>query len=160
MCIINNDNVIYLYCKGGKAMKRSSTLAKLETILLSLIIVLYIIIIVLIAVNMILPNIKSYSIYEISGVRRETPSRIVVHFDDPSVEPKSVDDAETVSKIMSYYEVRVYKKNTSSAPMPKSNAHLTFVYADGVAVSVPVGDFTRYKVETVDDLGSFIESLR
>lgn len=160
MCIINNDNVIYLYCKGGKAMKRSNTLVKLETVLLSLIIVLYTIIIVLIAVNMILPNIKSYSIYEISGVRREIPSRIVVHFDDPSVEPKSVDDAETVSKIMSYYEVRVYKKNTSSAPMPKSNAYLTFVYTDGVAVSVPVGDFTKYKVETADDLGSFIESLR
>lgn len=141
-------------------MKRSDTLAKLETILLSLIIVLYIIIIVLVAINMILPNIRSYSIYEISGVRRETPSRIIVHFDDPSVEPKFVDDIETVSKIMCYYEVRVYKKSTSSEPMPKSNAYITFVYADGVAVSVPVGDFTYYKVNTTDDLGSFIESLR
>lgn len=133
---------------------------KVEKVMVLLIAVLWAMGITLMTVCMILPLMKSYSIHEISEVRKEIPSHIVVHFDDPSIEPKFIDDVETVSKIMSYYEARVYKKNTASEPMPKSNAYLTFAYADGAVVSVPVGDFTKYKIKTADDLGSFIESLK
>ena len=131
-----------------------------KKIVVLLFMALYIVDMTVMIIYMILPLTKSYSIYEVSEVRKEIPIHIIIHFDDPSIEPKSINDVEVISKIISYYEARVYKKYKTSEPMPKSNAYLTFVYTDGVAVSVPVGDFTKYKVKTTDDLGSFIESLR
>ena len=132
----------------------------LKKVVVLLLMALYIVDMTIMIIYMILPLTKSYSIYEVSEVRKEIPIHIIIHFDDSSIEPKSINDVEVISKIISYYEARVYKKYKTSEPMPKSNAYLTFVYTDGVAVSVPVGDFTKYKVKTADDLGSFIESLR
>lgn len=137
-------------------MKRSI----FEKVMVLLLMVLYAVDTILIIIYMTLPLTKSYSIYEISEIRKEIPTTIVIHFDDPSIESKSINDVEVVSKIISYYETRVYKQRKTASPMPKSNAYLTFVYADNVAVNVPVGDFTYYKVKTTDDLGSFIESLK
>ena len=132
----------------------------LKKVVVLLLMALYMIDMTVMIIYMILPLTKSYSIYEVSEIRKEIPIHIIIHFDDPSIEPTSINDVAVISKIISYHEARVYKKYKTSEPMPKSNAYLTFVYTDGVVVSVPVGDFTKYKVKTADDLGSFIESLR
>lgn len=103
---------------------------------------------------------KTFSIYDISELRKEAPELVTIYPDDPSADSVDVKDAAAISKILSYYAARKYYERKSGTPAPGSNAHIEFHYKDGTTVKLPVEGFKGYELAERDGLGNYIERLR
>ena len=103
---------------------------------------------------------KTFSIYDISELRKGAPESVTIYPDDPSATSVEVKDAAAISKILSYYAARKYYERKSGAPVPGSNAHIEFHYKDSVTVKLPVEGFEDYDLAERDGLGNYIEQLR
>ena len=79
---------------------------------------------------------KTYRINDIIDLKDEQPICIVIHFDDPSVEPVEVNNKDDIDLIMSKLAAQSYKKVRSNAPAPLGNTSCELRYSDGSKVEI------------------------
>ena len=107
---------------------------------------------------------KTYHIKDIVELKDEQPISIIIHFDDPSIEPKIIEAKDDIDIIIRNLTELTYKRIRSNSPAPLGNTSFEFNYSDGSKLELGAmyvkdlhGDL--YQAESMD-FASLLESYR
>lgn len=107
---------------------------------------------------------KTYNIKDVVELKDELPTRIIVHFDDPSFEPRSIETKDDITLIVGKLTEQKYKRIKTNSPAPLGNTSFELHYSDGSkfefgARYITGTDGNIYQAES-NDLTSLLESYR
>ena len=107
---------------------------------------------------------KTYHIKDIVELKDEQPISIIIHFDDPSIEPKIIEAKDDIDIIIRNLTELTYKRIRSNSLAPLGNTSFELNYSDGSKLELGAmyvkdlhGDF--YQAESMD-FASLLESYR
>ena len=107
---------------------------------------------------------KTYHIKDIVELKDEQPTSIIIHFDDPSIEPKIIEAKDDIDIIIRNLTELTYKRIRSNSPAPLGNTSFELNYSDGSKLELGAmyvkdlhGDL--YQAESMD-FASLLESYR
>ena len=107
---------------------------------------------------------KTYHIKDIGELKDEQPISIIIHFDDPSIEPKIIEAKDDIDRLIRNLTELKYKRMKSNSLAPLGNTSFELNYSDGSKLELGAmyvkdlhGDL--YQAESMD-FASLLESYR
>ena len=117
-------------------------------------------------VAMFIPGCSSKTCYikDVVELKDELPTCIIIHFDDPSFEPKIIETIDDIALIVEKLNEQKLHRVETESPAPRGNTFIELHYSDGStlklgAIYIRGTNGKLYEVGSFD-LTAFLESFK